>query len=82
MTPADIERMAREAGGSMLHGGDFALWGMEDIARFAALVQAAERERCAKVCDETGEVAAGLSGDGDAAWYAAAQACAKLIRGG
>ena len=49
MTRDDIIRMAREA------------WGLHFICesdvtkleRFAALVAAAEREACAKVCDET-----------------------------
>ena len=48
MTRDDIVRMAREAGGDD--------WGifrdfMPEIERFAALVAAAEREACAKVCE-------------------------------
>jgi hypothetical protein len=48
MTTEDIIRMAREAGGND--------WGifrdfMPELERFAALVAAAEREECAKVCD-------------------------------
>ena len=43
----DIIRMAREAGISDSHA-----FGMFDfLERFAALVAAAEREACAKVCD-------------------------------
>ena len=46
MTQDDVIRMAREAG----------LWApgfpTKHIERFAALVAAAEREACAKVCDE------------------------------
>ena len=44
MTRDDIIRMARESG--------FAGGGCEALFRFAALVAAAEREACAKVCDE------------------------------
>ena len=55
MNREDIIRMAREA--------DLVTWGfdslewepvasMEAIERFAALVAAAEREACAKVCEE------------------------------
>jgi hypothetical protein len=46
MTQDDIIRMAREAG--------FAGWKCDEgkIQRFAALVAAAEREACAKVCDD------------------------------
>ena len=47
MTQEDIIRMAREAGvyGPFM-GED------EDLERFAQLVAAAEREACAKVCDD------------------------------
>ena len=66
-----IIRMAREVSGSMLHSGEFALFGNHQIERFAALVIAnnppqssmawqegfeagrlAEREACAKVCED------------------------------
>ena len=46
MTRDDIIRMAREAGFVGMDGDHGAL------RRFAALVAAAEREACAKVCDE------------------------------
>ncbi len=46
MTREEIIRMAREA------GLDPDLWNYTDaFERFAALVAAAEREACAKVCD-------------------------------
>jgi len=61
MNRDDIIRMAREAGWT----GIYSEWSsptertsievpvtMEQIERFAALVAAAEREECAKVCDE------------------------------
>ena len=59
MTREDIIQMAREAG--MEQDGDnfFSPSHEEidvhitDLERFAALVAAAEREACAKVCDET-----------------------------
>ena len=46
MTKDDIIKMAREAG--PLTKGPFDVW----RDRFAAIVAAAEREACAKVCDE------------------------------
>ena len=48
MTRDDIIRMAREAGWSWMEAGMEA----RKLQRFAALVAAAEREACAKVCDE------------------------------
>ncbi len=52
MTRDDIIRMAREAGAMFEHMS----WVERDLfpvfARFAALVAAAEREACAKVCEE------------------------------
>jgi len=45
MTREEITRMAREAGFVGFDGDNGAL------RRFAALVAAAEREACAKVCD-------------------------------
>ena len=50
MTRDDIIRMAREAGFDDFFTRDLAL------ERFAALVAAAEREACAKVCDRNAEV--------------------------
>jgi len=40
-----IEEMAREASASMLHGGEYALFGNTAIEAFAALVRADERKR-------------------------------------
>ena len=52
MNREDIIRMAREAGFSDTTN-PFVAWGAswEQVERFAALVAAAEREACAKVCD-------------------------------
>ncbi len=64
MNRDDIIRMAREAGfvvdeKSQQHQPNciFHTWHMIDevLARFAALVIAAEREACAKVCDSEAE---------------------------
>ena len=61
MTRDEIVRIAREAGclGPGLGGDPDGLWepsGHENVTdlmfRFAALVAAAEREACAKVCEE------------------------------
>ncbi len=50
MTRDDITRMARECGAGLTDNGNL----IADrilIERFAALVAAAEREECAKLCD-------------------------------
>ena len=54
MNKEDIIKMAREAGAIPIHKdySQKALVGNENIERFAALVAAAEREACAKVCDD------------------------------
>ena len=70
MTKDDIIRMAREAGGGLSciaepleHPWKFS---ESELMRFAVLVAAAEREACAKVCEEPG--------------WNAADWCAKAIR--
>ena len=65
MTKDDIIRMARVAG---CHDNDeeFRFVEFRYLERFAALVAAAEREACAKVCEEPG--------------WNAADWCAKAIR--
>ena len=53
MTRDDVINLARQAGmGGMLT--DVACT-LEELERFAALVAAAEREECAKVCDKKAE---------------------------
>ena len=53
MTREDIIRMAREAGFERLgHDDDDLVCYPEEVEAFAALVAAAEREACAKVCDD------------------------------
>ena len=55
MTEHDYVYMAQEVGARGCSNPD--KWGIleikhEDLARFAALVRADEREECAKVCDD------------------------------
>ena len=51
MNREDIIRMAREAG-YQKDGFGFGIWDSKEFNAFAALVAAAEREECAKVCEE------------------------------
>ena len=51
MTKEDIIRMARTAG-CHDNGEEFRFVEFRYLERFAALVAAAEREACAKLCDE------------------------------
>ena len=57
MTKEEIIRMAREAGATNVDAADPQCWvgaiafETDELERFAALVAAAEREACAKVCD-------------------------------
>jgi hypothetical protein len=54
MTRSDIIRLAREAGWSGIYSKPLMSIRMqeENFLRFAALVAAAEREACAKVCED------------------------------
>ena len=66
MNRDDVTRIAREAGFVGMDGDHGAL------RRFAALVAAAEREACAKVCDERAD---------EDKWEGCyANACAEAIR--
>ena len=74
MTRDDIIRMAKEAGA--FFDGDNSVYDMPEhcFERFAALVAAAEREACAKVCES-------LITDGDIyPGNFVLEACAKSIR--
>jgi hypothetical protein len=64
----DIIRMAREAGFDPHDMSDDFTCNLENIERFADLVAAAEREACAKLCDE------------EATIEGVAQRCADAIR--
>ena len=57
MSLDDVVRLAREAG-MKIHDQDQPY--MEMLERFAALVAAAEREACAKVCEELGASTNGI----------------------
>lgn len=52
MNRDDVIRMAREAGFPMAWMSDSGVLTWTDLEKFAALVAAAEREACAKVCDD------------------------------
>lgn len=52
MTRDDIIRMAREAGSFVEQISKSTFY--SELERFAVLVAAAEREACAKLCDEAG----------------------------
>lgn len=51
MNRDDIIKLAQEAGVSVRYGTLGAECWIEDLESFAALVAAAEREACAKVCE-------------------------------
>jgi len=69
MNREDIIRMAREAG--IADSWDLN-WQDKIIERFAALVASAEREACAKVCEEQMQ--------GKSIWIEGARACSLAIR--
>ena len=72
MNQEDITHMAREAGISESHAQ-----GMQGfLERFAALVAAAEREACAKVCEEYTDNEGGKFVDHEGHGYE----CATAIR--
>jgi len=74
MTRDDIIRMARHVG--ICDGPfEFQMVSPEDLRRFAKLVSAAEREACAKLCDEIGSDL--WIGDAD---EASVSKCAAAIR--
>ena len=77
MSREDVMRMAAEAGVSPINDQQIKFEGPMWLCldRFAALVAAAEREECAKLCDqEVGELAYGNDD-----WYTA-KTLAAIIR--
>lgn len=70
MTKDDIIRMAREASSGNENRQEYFEFIVEELERFAALVAAAEREECAKVCDEVNKEYDGE--EVSASWIAAA----------
>ncbi len=84
MDKNDIIKMAKQAGLLPIDiGPTIETWQMrrkeESLVRFAALFAAAEREACAKLCDEKvdSEYATGKVDHNEMAWT---QACAIAIR--
>jgi len=79
MTQDDIIRMAEEAGCKWAYGTQPLLVGEEMLERFAALVAAAEREDCAKLCDDKvdSEYSTGKVDHNEMSW---SMACAIAIR--
>ncbi len=75
MTQDDVIRMAKEAGFECNSlGMTYTSGQLSDLLKsFAALVAAAEREACAKVCEEVGTGKSGLI-------HVQAWGCAKAIR--
>jgi hypothetical protein len=76
MNREEIIRMAREAG--LAYGSDEKPLG--SVTRFAALVAAAEREACAKVCEGLGVHPALNVFNGGPEWYKHGKDCAAAIR--
>ena len=80
MSRDDIIRMAREAGWSFMEAGMDA----QRLERFASLVAAAEREACAKVCDDferaKWESVKDIAQNGGRLAFAGPMHCATAIR--
>lgn len=76
MTKDDIIRMAVDAGSKQINdyytNGTVKSFSPATLERFAKLVAAAEREDCAKLCDEQMR--------GKSMWIEGAMACAAAIR--
>ena len=53
MKQDEIIEMAKQVGAGMLHGGEFAIFGIEKLEVFAKLVAAKEREACIEACRKT-----------------------------
>ena len=80
MTNEDITRMAREAGYTPINdyytNGTVLSFSDDQIKKFATIVAAAEREACAKECDELAEL--NRQSPTDAVWQW--EECAAAIR--
>jgi Tat protein secretion system quality control protein TatD with DNase activity len=77
MNREDIIRMAREVGFNPV---SYTGANLELFERFAALVAAAEREACAKVCEGLGVHPALNVFNGGPEWYKHGKDCAAAIR--
>ena len=84
MTPEQIERMAREAMDFEQDGRGRVTFSCDiyGAIRFAALVQAAERERCARVCDDYAAKHGAKDDDDSKAQAWMMLQCAAAIRAG
>ena len=80
----NIIELARQAGAETQDGGKHWEFDDFDIAKFAELIRADEREACAKVCEETGIVEYVFGGQTyDDAWNTLMVAAAAIrARGG
>ena len=85
MSQDEIVKMARQAG--LVRTGDKwvepARWGVTELVHFAALVAAAEREACAKLCDDEARMHEHLDRNGRSRHLddaAVAKTCAAAIR--
>jgi hypothetical protein len=80
MTTDDIIRMAREIDLLTTTEPDgYQFWIPENLERFAALVAAAEREACAKVCDDL-PLPPYVSNNDAHIWDVTCVDCAEAIR--
>lgn len=70
----EVIRLAREAGASVLHGGEYALMKNADLERFAVIVAQHEREECARVCEQLERP------DDSTGWNQGSLDCAAAIR--
>ena len=80
----DIIKLAREAGAgepeSLYGRTDYIVMTRSELERFAALVAAAEREACAKVCDEQGVGRKAMEHYAALTYSGASHDCAAAIR--
>jgi len=79
MTRDDIIRLARECEDVSLDDSTTNIWVLftEQLEHFAALVAAAERESCAKLCEE---IARRNEAECDIDWVTGNMECADYIR--
>ena len=80
MTRDDIIRMADDAGGQLRFYAEGSPIIAAQLARFAELVAAAEREECAKVCDEQGKGRKAMEHYAALTYAKATHDCAAAIR--
>jgi hypothetical protein len=79
MTRDDIIKMAKQAKLPYEYDTERVLH-LKEVERFAALVAAAEREACAKVCEGLGVHPALNVFNGGPEWYKHGKDCAAAIR--